>query len=143
LSQHVFALDAGVSTRHLSLLERRKARSSREAELTADPQLEALLAELRGYPGLDRHAANAPSRAVTDLAGVAVPLQPCAQYGDLVLLSMTMVFGTALDIALAALAVEAFFPANAATADLLSRFVPPMAAASKHRQRLVETRMSS
>jgi hypothetical protein len=43
------------------------------------------------------------------------------------LISTTMVFGTPVDVTLSELAIEAFFPADAATADLLQRLVPEAA----------------
>jgi transcriptional regulator with XRE-family HTH domain len=103
------------------------ARLSRQVELTADPRLSDLLQELGGYvmvrgtrnidqPGLDR-----------SLMSVAVPLRLQTEHGTLSLISTTMVFGTPVDVTLSELAVEAFFPADAGTADLLQRFVPETA----------------
>ena len=55
---------------------------------------------------------------------VAVPLRLHTEHGPLSFLSTTMVFGTPVDVTLSELAIEAFFPADAATADLLQRFMP-------------------
>jgi hypothetical protein len=100
------------------------ARLSRQVELTADPRLSDLLRELSGYAG-DRDTRSAdqpvPDRS---LAAVAVPLRLHTAHGMLSLLSTTMVFGTPVDVTLSELAIEAFFPADAVTADLLQRFVP-------------------
>jgi transcriptional regulator with XRE-family HTH domain len=100
------------------------ARLSRQVELTADPRLSNLLRELSGYAG-DRDTRSAdqpvPDRS---LAAVAVPLRLHTAHGMLSLLSTTMVFGTPVDVTLSELAIEAFFPADAVTADLLQRFVP-------------------
>ena len=52
-------------------------------------------------------------------AGVVVPLQLRTDAGLLSLFSTTTVFGTPVDITLSELAIEAFFPADAATADVL------------------------
>jgi hypothetical protein len=52
---------------------------------------------------------------------VAVPLQFATEHGTLSFLSTTTVFGTPVDITLSELAVESFFPADAATADVLSQ----------------------
>ena len=55
---------------------------------------------------------------------MAVPLRLRTEHGPLSLLSTTMVFGTPVDVTLSELAIEAFFPADAATADLLQRIAP-------------------
>jgi transcriptional regulator with XRE-family HTH domain len=94
-----------------------------EAEITTDPRLETLLAELRGYPGDDRSGQNDESVPLPGLAGVAVPMRLRTERGTLSLLSTTMVFGTAVDVTLAEMAIEAFFPADAATAELLQQFM--------------------
>lgn len=85
-----------------------------EAQVAAsgDPVLAELLSELRGYPGGARHSADG-------YGGVAVPLRIRA--GDKVLsfLSTTTMFGTPIDVTLAELAIEAFLPADEATAAAL------------------------
>ena len=63
---------------------------------------------------------NPPVRAA-DYAGVAVPLQLVADGGVLAFFSTTTIFGTPVDITLSELALEAFFPADAATAESLRR----------------------
>ncbi len=50
-----------------------------------------------------------------------MPLELATDAGVLSLLSTTTVFGTPVEITLAELALESFFPANAATADALRR----------------------
>jgi hypothetical protein len=100
------------------------ARLSRQVERTADPRLSDLLQELRGY-ARDRGTPNI-DQPVPDqnLMSVAMPLHLHTTHGTLSLISTTMVFGTPVDVTLSELAIEAFFPADAATADLLQRFVP-------------------
>jgi transcriptional regulator with XRE-family HTH domain len=90
-------------------------RVRRQTEITADPVLVDLLRELESYP-VPRPAA--PGRKA-EHAEVAVPLQLRA--GDTVLsfISTTTVFGTPQDITLSELALETFFPADAATAEIL------------------------
>ncbi|MBW3632648.1 MAG: helix-turn-helix transcriptional regulator [Chloroflexi bacterium] len=96
------------------------ARLSRQVEITADPRLAELLQELQSYPGnLDTKGVDEPVSLL-----VAVPLRLRTEHGLLSLLSTTMVFGTPVDVTLAELAIEAFFPADAATAGLLQRFAP-------------------
>jgi transcriptional regulator with XRE-family HTH domain len=100
------------------------ARLSRQVELTADPRLSDLLQELRGYDA-NRDMRDADN-SVSDhnQASLAVPLRLHTEHGPLSLLSTTMVFGTPVDVTLSELAIEAFFPADAATADLLQRIAP-------------------
>ncbi len=94
-------------------------RLGHEAEVTADSRLEALLAELRGYPGDDLSGSETQAGAMPGLAGVAVPMRLRTEQGMLSFISTTMVFGTAVDVTLSELAIEAFFPADAATAEFL------------------------
>lgn len=90
-------------------------RLARQVEVSGDPGLAKLLAELRAYP--------APGPAVPPIdeaAGrVLVPLQLRAGEGILSFISTTTVFGTPVDVTLSELAVEAFFPADAVTGDAL------------------------
>ena len=102
------------------------ARLSRQVELTADGRLSDLLQELGGYGYARDHSTQNTDQLVSDqrVASVAVPLRLHTEHGTLSLISTTMVFGTPVDVTLSELAIEAFFPADAATADLLQRFVP-------------------
>jgi len=108
------------------------ARLETQVQLSADGVLAALLAELRGLEAppaatstdaaskrrSDTASARpAPSAAL--LAGVAVPFQLDTDRGLLSFLSTTTVFGTPIDITLSELAIEAFLPADAATAAAL------------------------
>lgn len=88
--------------------------------LTVDPVLVELMHELCAYPapdGADPRTA-APAH---EFAGVAVPLQLRAGAGTLSFISTTTVFGTPIDVTLSELALETFFPADAATAEALRR----------------------
>lgn len=92
-------------------------RLAQQIGATGDPVLQALHQELSGY------ALPAPrDEAVADgdLAGIAVPL--CLRHGGAVLnlISTTTVFGTPVDITLQDLAIESFFPADAATSAALA-----------------------
>ena len=99
------------------------ARLSRQVEVTADPRLSDLLQELGSYAtARDTRNIEQPGSA-RDPTSVAVPLRLHTEHGTLSLISTTMVFGTPVDVTLSELAIEAFFPADAATADLLQRFV--------------------
>ncbi len=101
------------------------ARLHQQYEASADPAIATLAEELRGYPV----AAAAPHAGHADLGGVAVPLELRTSLGELAFISTTTVFGTPLDLTLAELAIEAFFPADAATAAALQRLA---SAASGH-----------
>lgn len=87
-------------------------RLRREAAADDTGELTALLQEIDGYPGGDDGS--------DDLGGVAVPLNLVTPEGvELRLLSMVTTFGTALDLTAAELSIEAFLPADAATAAAL------------------------
>jgi transcriptional regulator with XRE-family HTH domain len=112
----------GLAPRIANLAEWRAhliGRLRREIELTADAGLEILLAELSSYP-----APPASDRRPVDFGGVAVPLQLITPDGVLSLISTTTVFGTPVDVNLSELALETFFPADAATAEVLRRMTP-------------------
>jgi transcriptional regulator with XRE-family HTH domain len=90
------------------------ARLRQQITASADRVLAALLDELLALPE--------PADAVEpqDAGGVAVPLQVRAPArGVLSFISTTTVFGTPVDITLAELALETFFPADEATARAL------------------------
>jgi transcriptional regulator with XRE-family HTH domain len=80
---------------------------------TGDPVLAALLAELAALPAPDPAPASTPGLAP---GGIAVPLLLDSPAGRLALLSTTTVFGTPVEVTLSELAIEAFYPADEATA---------------------------
>jgi transcriptional regulator with XRE-family HTH domain len=86
----------------------------REVAASADPALVALAAELRTYPGVAD--GPGPSDVATRLF---VPLVLRSDRGELRFFSTIATFGTALDITIAELAIETFFPADVATAAAL------------------------
>jgi transcriptional regulator with XRE-family HTH domain len=81
------------------------ARVARDLELTADPALATLLTELRGYPGGEEAVDAEPP-------GVVVPMRVNSEAGTLSLFSTTTVFGTAVEVTLSELVLEAFYPAD-------------------------------
>ena len=83
--------------------------------VSADPVLATLLEELQSYPA----PADTEPHEVFDASAVAVPLQMRTTAGVLSFISTITVFGTPVDITLSELAVETFFPADAATAQAL------------------------
>jgi transcriptional regulator with XRE-family HTH domain len=90
-------------------------RLRQQVALTADEKLQALLHELKAIPFDGEDAEAAPSI----YGGVALPLKLKTPAGVLSLISTTTVFGTPIDITLAEIALETFFPADAETAEML------------------------
>jgi transcriptional regulator with XRE-family HTH domain len=92
-------------------------RLHRQHLATADPELARLHDELRGYPGVvDQTAAEHDPAAM-----LFVPLVLRVPEGpDLHFFSTLATFGTAVDITVAELAIESFFPADEPTARALA-----------------------
>ena len=88
---------------------------------SADPVLEALHHGLRAYP-------PPPSGDSTDVAvdgaGVFVPFRLATDRGVLTFLSTTTIFGTPVDVTLAELMLECFFPADEETVGALTIDAP-------------------
>ena len=95
------------------------SRLRQQIESTADPVLSALLEELRGYRATGRDDDDAEFDAGAGHADVVVPLRLRTDDTVLNLFSTTTVFGTPVDVTLSELAIEAFYPADDATADAL------------------------
>jgi transcriptional regulator with XRE-family HTH domain len=93
------------------------ARLRHQAAATGDPELHRLGAELATYPCAD----PAPDVELPGPGDVLVPMRYLTGHGELSLFSTTSVLGTPLDVTLAELAIEAFFPADDETAELLGR----------------------
>jgi transcriptional regulator with XRE-family HTH domain len=90
-------------------------RLRREAALTADPGLKTLHDELAGYPGVCLD----PPREEGAIDEIIVPLRLQASDRELAFFSTVSTFGSPVDITLDELTIEAFYPANAATAAYL------------------------
>ena len=104
----------GMAPRIANLAEWRAhvlARLHRQAATTADPRLDGLHEELRGYPGGLADTPPGPS--------VMVPLRYRLGGTELALFSTTAVIGTPRDVTVDELAIEAFYPADTATASAL------------------------
>jgi hypothetical protein len=107
----------GVAPRILNLAEWRAHlldRLGREAVASGDPALFALHEELAGYQRDD--SGRVPDRAA---GGIAVPLRLRAGDAELAFISTATTFGTAVDITLAELSIEAFFPADQVTSEFV------------------------
>ena len=95
-------------------------RLSRQIEITADSILVDLEQELKSYPA-PRNAEKNERTGQVESSTIAIPFRLLTDKGELSFLSTTTVFGTPLEITLSELAIESFFPADAATADYLYR----------------------
>lgn len=85
-------------------------RLHRQLALAPDPEVAVLYDELRAYPGV----ATAGAHDTADLLFVPLELTNGLRF-----FSTVATFGTALDVTLAELSIESFFPADAATAAAL------------------------
>lgn len=86
------------------------SRLDHQIRATGDPELELLRDELRAYPG---GTDTAPPHSLV------VPLRIDTGSGVLSFFSTTTVFGTPMDVTVAELAIESFFPADPETAAAL------------------------
>lgn len=112
----------GMAPRVINLGELRAdllGRLRRQVAATADPELAALLDEVRGYP-CDQPV---PEVEIPSHGNIFVPLR--VRHGDLELsfFSTIATFGAPLDVTLAELAIESFYPADEATGDYLRQAV--------------------
>jgi transcriptional regulator with XRE-family HTH domain len=122
---------AGLARRIVNFTEWRNHlvhRLQRQVDATGDAVLAGLIEELRSYPTPDA-AARAP-RASHDYAGIIVPLQLSTDEGLLTLFSTTTIFGTPVDVTLSELAIEAFFPADLESTQMLRRLAERRQAAA-------------
>lgn len=101
------------------------ARLQRQVEATADATLAALLDELRYYPSADHNDEPVGQTGSPYYGGFVVPLRIRTAWGVLSFFSTTTIFGAPLDVTLAELAIEAFFPADTATAEVLQQTSQP------------------
>ena len=108
----------GLASRIANLPEWRThvlARLAREVEISADPVLAELLVELRAMPGGEIGRVIDPTQS-----GVVVPLKIRTPEGGVMsFFSTTTVFGTAVEVTLSELTLEAFYPADEFTAATL------------------------
>ena len=111
----------GAADRQPRRVARAPARAPRAARspLTGDAALRALLRRGRGLPGAAARAGDRPG------GDIVVPLRLRAgDGGELAFFSTIATFGTAVDITVAELSIESFFPADAATAAAVRDAVP-------------------
>ena len=94
-------------------------RLGRQVVLTGDPALANLFDELAQLPAPpDKHTVD-PSAG-----GIATPLRLNTEHGELAFISTVTTFGTAIEITVAELSIESFFPADARTATVMRELYP-------------------
>jgi transcriptional regulator with XRE-family HTH domain len=109
----------GLAPRTVNLAEWRThllVRLRHQIDISNDPVLIRLQRELRDYPAPEEATGHEP-----ETAALVVPLMLRTDSGILAFFSTITVFGTPVDVTLSELALEAFYPADAATADALRR----------------------
>ncbi|HEY2437988.1 MAG TPA: helix-turn-helix transcriptional regulator [Solirubrobacteraceae bacterium] len=96
-------------------------RVRRQMQITGDPKLEGLYDELVSYPGV----VEAPPHGEHQPVDIVLPLRLRDLDGEdeLAFFSTLSTFGTAVDVTLDELAIEAFYPGNAHTAMRLLKTV--------------------
>lgn len=107
----------GLSRRIVNLAQWRAhvlRRVRRQLARTAAEGLAELLAELESYP-----APGPAAGAAAPAEDLVVPLRFTTEHGELALLYTMTMFGSPRDVTLDEISIETFFPADAATAELL------------------------
>jgi hypothetical protein len=111
----------GMAPRILNLRQWRAhllERLDRDAVASGDEALAVLRDELASYP-------EGPPGATADPAfgDIAVPLRLRIGDSELAFISTKTTFGTAVDVTVAELSIESFFPADEATADAVRGWI--------------------
>jgi transcriptional regulator with XRE-family HTH domain len=96
------------------------SRLRRDIEATRDPSLKALYEEVIAYPGVTAERDRAGSQNPND---ILLTHEVRVGEAQLALFSTVTTFGTARDLTLAELTIEAFYPANASTGEVLTAAV--------------------
>jgi transcriptional regulator with XRE-family HTH domain len=125
---------SGLAPRTVNLAEWRAhllAGLRQQIEVSGDPVLVDLLAELRSY---EVPSGPSPGAANLDRATVAVPFRLATDHGVLSFLSTITVFGTPVDVTLSELALECFYPADPATAEAMRRIVSAIEPAASNQR---------
>ncbi|HEY2279549.1 MAG TPA: helix-turn-helix transcriptional regulator [Streptosporangiaceae bacterium] len=102
-------------------------RLRRQADRSGDPFLAELHEELSSYPG---GGGVAEPNGAGEVGDVVLPLRLRAGEAELSFLSTTTVFGSPLDVTVAELAIESFYPADRATVAAMRAVSSEGAAAS-------------
>jgi len=123
---------AGLAPRIANFAEWRAhllGRLRRQIDVTGDPILVGLLNEISDYPSIGDVKIDRPF-VTGEYADIVVPLRLVMDGDVLSLFSLTTVFGTPVDITVSEIAIEAFLPADAATAEALRRLTPAASSAA-------------
>lgn len=96
----------------------------RDVERSADPTLAELLDEVSSYPNV-RAVGSAPRPGP---ASVVMPVRLRHPIGELSMFTTIATFGTPVDVTVAEMAIETFFPADAETARRLQRIAESLQA---------------
>ena len=117
----LFLHPAGLASRIVNLAQWRAyvfARLRRQFDVSGDPVLMDMLEEIRDYP-------NPAGRGTPDTEPerdmIAIPFRLATIDGVLAFFSTTTSFATPVDITVSELAIEAFLPADTATAEIMRR----------------------
>jgi len=102
-------------------------RLQQQIAATADGQLQALHDEIAAYP---YQGDDDASHGAAPGSHIAVPFELHTAWGKLSFISTITIFGTPVDVTLQELAVESFFPADAATKTALAGMRAAMQAAA-------------
>jgi transcriptional regulator with XRE-family HTH domain len=97
------------------------ARLERQMTATGDPALANLFRELSAYPAPPPPPGRHGNAGLAD--EIVVPLRMAAGEHELSFFSTVTTFGTAVDITVAELAIEALYPTDAATAEHLRAYL--------------------
>jgi hypothetical protein len=114
----------GLAPRTVNLAEWRAhllERLRQQIEVSGDPVLTDLMAELRSYP-TDACVSHSTGMA---FGAVFVPFRLATDEGVLSFFSTTTVFGTPIEVTLSELALECFFPADDMTIEAMRRLTEP------------------
>jgi transcriptional regulator with XRE-family HTH domain len=116
----LFLHPAGLAPRIVNLAQWRAhvmARLLRQIDLSGDSRLRDMVEEIRSYPNPRDNAS--PDQVETGV--VAIPFRLATIDGVLSFVSTTTSFSSPVDITVAELAIEAFLPADAETAEIMRR----------------------
>jgi transcriptional regulator with XRE-family HTH domain len=94
------------------------SRLKRQADETADTGLEKLLDELKALS----RGGKSEGHEIDDDGPLVVPLKLESKWGVLSFISTTTIFGTPMDVTVAELALETFFPADDFTKTVFNQF---------------------
>lgn len=97
-------------------------RLRQQVDVSADPVLIELLRDVTAYPAPAAARTHTPTLPHAG-SPVVVPFRLRTDAGDLAFISTTTIFGTPVDVTVAELAIESFFPADAATAEAMRRLM--------------------